>query len=597
MISVTKKYIEACESPIRSSYVVVKYGLFDKEAKTTITAVVSTSQPFSNPSQTYDEIKDTNYNYITCEPNRVVLDNTFAFINDKTTINRNQNIGIWSQEISDENGMLATPFDITYTFGKLVKYTPLTLTFEEIVSSLDIMYYLDDELKHTKSISNNEELIIKTEDENSSDLLFSFNKLVISIKSTKEPNRFVKFNELDLGIYETFKKEDINNLEIIDEISIDSSSMVSNSCSLTINDKDGKYDIVNPYNKLKTLQEKQELTVYHYLKVGNNFKEVPLGTFLIKDMNYRDKKMTLQCYDDRYFMNKTYYGSKFYINAKVKNVLEDLFIYFNYDVNKYVIDSELDNDVISGYIPFVSFGEALRLICESVCAIVSKTRYGITYIYKTYDDNVIKTFKTNSYDKSNPTKNLYNSIIDIDEYNYKESSSKVVLYNGTLKKGTHFIQFEKAPIVYKSYSSDFSLLKVDSSNTNFNIISLYASGCEVEVLVDDTTIELSGNVYETSVSTKRIKKYDYLSVDDYAIGKVSNHLINSTNSNNVALWKLNRGEIKYSFDVNSMPYIEVGDTCKIQLPYKTINNTQIVREFVPTKLRFNLGIKETIEGE
>ena len=63
------------------------------------------------------------------------------------------------------------------------------------------------------------------------------------------------------------------------------------------------------------------------------------------------------------------------------------------------------------------------------------------------------------------------------------------------------------------------------------------------------------------------------------------------------MWKLNKSEVKYSFDVNSMPYIEVGDTCKIQLPYKSLNGNTINKTFIPTKLKFTLGIKESIEGE
>lgn len=609
MINVTRKYIEACDSPNRSSYVVAKYGLFNKEAKLLINSVEVDKQNFSSASQTYDEVKSKNYNYITCEPNKVILNNTFAFIDDKNKVNESQNVGLWSKQLSDENGNFSPSFNIVYTFRNNVNYTPLTLTFDEVVSDLTIEYYLNDLIVKTKTITGNDELVVLTENDVSNQLAFWFNKLKISILKTKKAYRFAKLLEIDFGLYETFKKEEINSLEIIEEISLDSSKSISNSCSISINDKNGDYDIINPYNKLETLQEKGEITVYHYIKVGNIFKEVSLGTFLIKGIKYQEKKLKIECYDDRYFMNQTYYGSKFYKNEKLGNVLSDLFSYFNYGIDKYVIDSDIEGELITGYIPIVSFSEALRLICESVCAIVKKTRDGITRICKSpisadtsvENQPVVKLFKIRNYDKSNPTKNVYNSVLDINEYIYNKSSEKKSLYNGSLKKGVHIIQFENYPICYGDYVDNVNSLKVGEGN-NYTITKLYASACEVEVSVDDTKVELSGYVYEQSINAKRVSKGDVknTSSNEYSVGKVENNLINSSNSQKIALWKLNRGNIIYSFDTNSVPYIETGDLCKIELPYKTIrpiNDQYIKRFFTPTKLNFNLGIKETIEGE
>lgn len=597
MIDVTKRYIEACENPIRESYVVAKYGLFNKEAKGNIISVTASTnfKPFSITSQTYDEVKDTTIEYISCEETRVRLDGTFAFLQNKDSSNSNQNIGIWSNEMSNSNGSFTSPYQIIYTFNKNIEFIELTMYFQEVISSMDIYYYLDNSLIYTKSIENNNSLVINTHDESVDNSNKFFNKIILSIKSTETGHRYVKLNEIDFGGYQTLNKDDIAELEIIDEISVDSSSMVSNSCQIKIKDLKGEYDFINPYNKLKYLQEKQMLSIYHYLKVGSAYKEVSLGTFLIKDMDYAEKKLIINAYDDRYFMNKTYYGSKFYINEPVKNVLKDLFDYFGYTSDKYIIDDELNDNVINGYIKNVKFSEALRLICESCCAVITKDRYGKTYIFKTYD-KPIKLFRNGEYSNASPKKNLYNNVIDVKEYKYIESNEIVELYKGDLSKGTHVIIFDKSPIIYKNYKDNYSLIKGDISNTNYNIISLYATSCVVEVL-NDTNVVLQGKVYTSSTTTKRIQKNTLIDVDEYAITSVDNTLINSNNSNDVAMWKLNKSDVKYSFDINSMPYIEVGDMCKIQLPYKSLNGNTINKTFIPTKLKFTLGVKESIEGE
>ena len=598
MINVTKKYIEACESNNRTSYIVAKYGLFNKNAKNEITMVVSTNQPFSIPSQTYDELKELEISYISCEPNRVKLNDKFIFIQDKSKTNINQNLGIWSKAMSDVNGLFLTPFEIEYQFSDQIAFTDLTLYFQDIVKDMNIKYYVDNSLIYTREIRNNDKLSFETTNSSSTMATQYFNRLVLSFLSTKEPYRYIKLSEIDFGVYMTFKKEEIEDIEIIDELNIDTTLLSANSCTITIKDNKGEYDIINPYNKLKLLQEKQEINVFHYLKVGDTFKEVPLGTFLVKNLDYKNKKLIIESYDDRYFMNKTYYGSKFYINEPFKNVLKDLFDYFNYTSDRYLIDGELENKTINGYIPIVNFGEALRLICESVGAVITKNRFGITKIIKNFG-SAIKIFKNREYEKSSPTKQLYNNVIDIYEYSYKEETENRVLFEGTLSQGNHEIVFDKSPIIYNMYKDDYNLLKSDINNNNYNIVKLYASGCLIEVTSTSADVNLSGKCYMISKTIKRIYKngVQNTNVDEYAISKVDNALIGSERTEEIANWKLNKNEFKYSFTCNLMPYIEVGDTCKLQIPYKTINGHSISKTFVPTKLVINMGIKQDIEGE
>ena len=53
----------------------------------------------------------------------------------------------------------------------------------------------------------------------------------------------------------------------------------------------------------------------------------------------------------------------------------------------------------------------------------------------------------------------------------------------------------------------------------------------------------------------------------------------------------------YSFSTNSTPYIEVGDTCKYEIPYRDKSGGIIKRNFMITRLEFTNGILQNIEGE
>lgn len=599
MIQVSEAYRKACESPTRVSYFSVKYGLYDKQAKTKISNVVSEKQLFSNISETYDEIKSHTLNYISCEPNRVKLDDTFAFVQDKTTTtNRNQKIAYWSNEMSNNLGAFSNGNPtIVYIFSSEIDFTDLTLYFQEIVSDMKIKYYLNNVVVYTKNIVNNNKLEFQTIDNTSLLTTNYFDKLELEFIKTKEPYRYVKFNEIDFGVYQTFRNDEIKSLDIVDEMSIDSSELSSNGCNLTIKDTKSEYDILNPYNKLNMLQERQELGVYHYLKVGNSFKEIPLGIFLLKNIYSENQELKLECYDDIYFMNQIYYGSKFYDNVECSQVFTDLFNYFGYTNDKYVIDDELQGIKLTGYISNVEMRESLRLIAEASGCVVNKTRYGITYIFKTYD-SAIKLFKNDNYDNITFTKNLYNNVIDITEYNYNAISINVEeLFNATLNIGTYTINFSKYPIVYSMYEDNPNLLKSDSS-ANYNIIELGCVSCKIEVYSNNTNVILQGKYYIESKKTQTFKKNPNVIIDEYAITKVDNHLITSSNSQDIANWKLiDRSEIKYSFDYLMTPYIECGDTCKIETKYKDLQGNIIKKSFIPTYINFTNSIKQSFEGE
>lgn len=598
MISVTKAYKDATKKPLRQSYVTIKYGLYNKEAKQEISSFsfIGGVQPFSSSNNILNETKENVYNYISCEPDRVKLDNNFVFIQDKSRVNANQDTGYWNKLLSDINGnFLPAPYFI-FRFNKPIAFTPLTLHFQEVVRDFSIEYALNNKITYTRNITNNELLTVDTTDPNDEEPINYFDTIRITFIRTQKPYRYVKLNEIDFGAYKTFKSSEIKEFNIIEEISLDDNTLPSNSFNATIIDNNGNYDILNPNNKVNKLKSGQELSVTHHLKVGNVFKEVVLGTFLLKKVSSENMKLKLECYDELYFMNSTYYGSKFYTNESAIKVFQDLFDYFNYSNKRYSFDPDLENVYLTGYVPNVEFREALRLIAESSKAIIKKNRTGGIYIYRAKESEVYANFfGKNDYINDQIKENLYNNTIDVKIYSYDRIENDT-LYSSQLNKGIYNISFSKVPLVYNEYKDNYNLLKSGDIG-NYIINSINANGCQIEVTRDNTQVELKGNYYVETSTNERVKLEENVDVDESAITKIDNHLITKNNYQEIANWKLNKSNISYELEYKTTPFIEAGDKCKIQTKYKDRNENFISKDFVTTKIEYDQTIMQRIKGE
>ena len=583
MINVDSAYRNACDDPNRVSYVIAKYGLYNKEAKGDISNVEGNSQKFSNVNKTYNEIKDTNFNYISCEPNRVKLNGSFYFVNNKNKENVNENIAYWSDKLSNEQGLFVggNP-KIIYIMSTEVELSDLTLYFQELCSEFKVTYYLNNVVVATKHVTNNTFLVPSTEGASAVSET-KFNKLEIEFIKTGEPYRYIKFNEIDFGTINKFDSRDILDFDIIDELSNDSSELSSNSLNLRVRSENGEFDILNPNNKLKLLQEKQEITIHYYLKVGQAFREVPLGTFLLKKFSLDKDSLNIEAYDDTYFMNQLYYGSKFYNNVEITTILKDLFNYFNY--TNYDIDKELTGIKLTGYIPIVEMREALRIIVEAGGCVVSKTRYGITKIFKTYDSTT-KVFNRRLIFTESPQRNLFNNSIDMVKYSYDNVIENHEVYKADIEKPKDniIIQFSDYPIL------EGTLEKAEISN-DYDIVKSYATSCIINVKKPNTRVILKASYVKPTRIVISKRKSKVIGIEDYAISKVDNTLITESNVDSVAEWKLSRSEIRYVFDTPVVPYIEVGDTCKYETKYNTTNN------FIVTRAEFGKSIIQNMEGE
>lgn len=584
MIKVTPIYREVAKERVRESYVVAKYGLYDKVNKNNISSVsTSVENSISNVSQTYDNRAKHNFNYITNEKDRVKLDGSFCFLTGDN--NPNEQVGFWSKFLSSSSGVLITEPAITYNFNKNIPFTEVTLSFQEVCSNFIVTYYLGNTKIAIREITNNSSLVVST----SGTMISSvFNKIVLTFQKTLIPGRYLKFNEIDLGIIMQFNSNQIVDYDIIQEMSIKSTELSADSLNLKLENSNKDYDILNPENKLNDLTSKQEIALYHYLKVDNNFVEIPLGTYIIKDFIPTKESLEIESYSDIYFMNDIYYGSKFYDNVSMRTILEDLFSYFGY--TNYTLDSVIDDILLTGYVPNVQFREALRIIAEAGQCVINKQKTGGIYIYR-LKSNRVQNFNRELIFNENPERYLYEKAINVIEYDYNTSKENEVVYEGTFEKSG-----KPYNIVFSSYPVDETTIATD--NPSAYIVEKYATGCVIKTLANNLKVKITATLKKPNKLTRQYGDTNYENYDVYSIKELDNTLVTKTNVKSVANWKLDRSEILYNFDTLTLPYIECGDSCAYQTNYsKKGNKYKEINDFVVTKIEYSKSILQNIEGE
>lgn len=587
MIRVSQAYAQACEESERTSYIVARYGYKNEEQKQAISRIEMDAMSFTPTSNVNNNIIES-YNYISGEPNRVTLDGSYYFLYSNETPNDSQSIGCWSQVMSREDCYFDTNPTLTIYLNKVFNTTSMALAFQEICSEFKVKYFtsmpsLDVNAKKIVHIKNNSEKVVEIRQDETDNFLFAC--IQIEFIKTREPYRYIKFNEIDFGAQGEFNNQDISDYNIINETSADSSSIPSNYLELTIVDKEGIYDSLNPDNDLFYLKLANSITLYHYLKVGKSIKEIPLGNCNIENITHANGKTKIMGYDKLYYYKDTYYGSKFYENYEngfVKNVYDDFFNYYgitDYELDSALLDENIPENYLDGYVKPLKFKDALQTILQATGCIVVVDNYGKIKIKKMSAQKPIKKFKRNLIFKESfdSRESVYNYDINVINYNEDYKETNITLFQGTLDAGRHTIYFENYPV--KSGSIEIygaTTYRIEKESATYCVI--YLNGRH--------TIEIEGKIVTAS------SKIETVINDSKSSQKkvINNSLISRQNYYAIKDFLTKPTLLKCNFDTKVMPYIEIGDIITYESKYG--KNYQ----FTISKIEYTKSLIQSFEG-
>lgn len=386
MIKVSKKFKEVIYAPTRKTTARVSFEILDNEAYHDNTPIATSEAPISRKNQLTNKKRNMSHKYATFERDYFKLDGSF-YIPPRPT-EGNSELGWWSEDVCDENGMF-TPYQVLeFNFTEEHNSMGLTITFDvlakEYASDFDIeVYKLDDTLIHKEEvIGNNKATYVMVKG------LDNYGKIVITIKKWAKPYRRARITEVDFGVFQEYDDDKLIKLNIIEEMNIISDKIPSNEIRFTIDNSNKEFNILNPEGFYRFLKERQEVTAAIGVEVSENeFELVPMGKFYLTDWQSDEGALTTTFIARDIFElleNKEYTSIN---DTNLYDLAEDILIKSN--VENYYIDEELRNIPTNGFKDKLNSRKALQYIGIAGKAAIYQDRYGVVRVeqFQTLDES------------------------------------------------------------------------------------------------------------------------------------------------------------------------------------------------------------------
>ena len=462
--------------------VAISYGDVAPEAKENFVPTSSESQ-----FDTLAQLQQYNLNFPNyanpCELYQTVLDGTATAF---PSIPENANLGLWSEQLSNDDGTFTEPIVLTLTSDGQYSSQGLTFTFDTYnqiyPTHINIKWFryaeeTMEELSPEGGVDfypDNAFYFCRNQVEN-------YNKVVITFYSLNMPKNRLKLRAIDYGYGTFFYGDELRNVKLIQEIDPISTQISINTADFTL---DSRSDMEYSF------QQKQPLSVF--------FNGELKATTFVKTSK-RQAKFLWQIQSEDYIglMDSIPYYGGIYTNKNAVEVLTDIF-----KVAKvpYSVDEVFANETITGYIPYTTCREALMQVTFAIQAVVDTSNSDVIKVFALEED-VKQTIPLNrimqgqNFDDDETVTG-----VDVAVHSYKPITETVDVYDAN-ESGTGqniFVKFSE-PLHDLSITNG-SFAVDDKGNelkyTNYAVINANA-GCV-----------LRGQQYEHTTQTRRQNRED-----------------------------------------------------------------------------------------
>ena len=344
------------------------FELIDIDAADTATVTADAYLPFSKPAQLIDKVTHMSQKVTTAEPGEWLLDGSYAPINQDSN---NGEVGVWSEAMSDASG--AVSYSLTIDLSEPASFRAITLVFDDAtnncVSDFSLTAYdaAGDVIKTQNTTGNTKAtVIVDFAIENCSKLIFTATK-------TSKPQRHVRLCEVLFGYLRIFDSDDIVSVSYEYDSSVYSENLPSNKMTLTLDNLDRRYNIINPTGIYKFLQKGQGLNGAVLL----NNSRVSMGRFYFSSAASDDNAMSVKvtAYDKAYILDdidcKIGASGTWTVSEAVAAVITASGLSINT-----IIPSDIASRVVGKAIPSnASCREALRLIAQAAMCVCFFNRF------------------------------------------------------------------------------------------------------------------------------------------------------------------------------------------------------------------------------
>lgn len=458
----------------------VKYSNASSESDSDMSISSDDGQPFSDASGlSGGGFKDTPL--ATLEPNSWVLDGTRQLIKDPA------DIGWWSLDSSNDEGVFSTHPKIRIDFGEMALVSAPGITFRfwpslaEWCSEMYVTWYYGeyDIIREESVYPDSSNWYLDAQVDN-------FNAIEIEFISTNIPNRFAKLQSLSIGQVHLFFQDEIVRVSLLNEVDPSACELSADELTVEIREKKSRYLNVRENDRIEFYQN-DKLIASHYVQ---NFSREG------------ENKYTFKCNSAIILLDGTFYGG-FYNETDLRSVLRELFKEVPWS-----LDSAFTGETISGYLPVSTRREALQQIAFAIGARISTQGDGVIHISKISVDDF---YPTSAFDKrsiftgQSLKKEKPPSEIKILTYQYQQSedAEEILLENVVVNRGD-VIVFDEPHWGY-SYETVGEGLGIETYPNHIKIWGEVSSGAIVLLKGKKYTKVTKENTWTPSDSTGNSK--------------------------------------------------------------------------------------------
>lgn len=384
------------------------------------------------------------------ELNQFLLDGSQRVLPDDLT---GIPIGLWSNQLSGDDGSFATPLTLTMTATGLFSSQGITLTFDPDVgvyaTAVNIKWYNGSTLLCDEDFTPDSAVYF------CSRKVDNYSKVVLTFTAINFPLCRLKLRALDHGLIRTFAGRTLTGISVIQECSPVSDEITVDTMDFTlIGDEDVDY----------VFKSKQPLTLYSDSDL--------LGVFFVKSYERTAERIySVASEDYAGLLDGVQFAGGIYSSQNAAALLTAIFAAANVPVD---IDESLSGKTVTGWIPVCTCREAVRQICFAVGAAVSTARSDKVRIFVPSDEVVRKfTLADTMQGQTITDRDLKLTELRLTLHSYTQTDESAELYKAA-DSGT-------GTNIYVGFSEPMHSLTVtngsiSSSGANFAIITAQ-SGC------------------------------------------------------------------------------------------------------------------------
>lgn len=554
----------------RWSNVRVSFGLIDVDAAEDATPTATSEAEISKLEQIHNRIIKTDKKVATLEQDYFLLDGTYELPEED-----NGEVGWWSGEISDSNGIFAIPQVLECTFSELQSSVGFTIIFDEKTNQHASDFRIEIFDVQNKLVGE-DNVVGNTLDRHVSEMpVDGYNRVRITFVKTHLPFRRVRVTELVFGVIRTFNGDNVTNLTLLTELSPTMENLPTGELVWTFENVDRKYNMINPDGVYRYLQQGQKITAE--IGVGSrrdNIEYVNAGTYYYTSSTAEDSAMTAQivAHDQLYGLDRGLYRKGINATDTVVNIVNDIIADSGVSLGV-SIPTDISTRVIGRNIPVVSHREALRMVAQAamcVCFINRDDALAFTEIIETTPTDVLDN--DNMYSPAKVGITEYINTVEATAYNvYVDSwNDPAEIYKtGIAIYGTKdvWITHGGAEIT----SSNITGGTIDKAEYYLYACKLTITAtAEVELILNGYKVELLETIYRAQ----------NLNGNAESVKKVENPLVRKEFVQDFAEWNLaiEQKRVHYSLQERGHPAREIADTVKIYDAYSENRNAIITRQ-------------------